>query len=217
MKKTFSFNTLDVFTAAYLAQQKNQAYIKYNVEDKKSNSQLVFDILENVSSLTPEDYENGKKILSYYKGLLFKILRGTVLNSFEKQVVSIIEKEQITTIYDVSIIASLPSSYERSLKRDIIKERLNFAKGGFISTVGSKVTLDDVEIIKNVFSVNFQTFFVTGITSLDQPLYFSHKKELQVGSKISVTGTVKAHKENITQLNRVKVINANPIRKSIAM
>lgn len=211
MKKTFSFNTLDVFTAAYLAQQKQQTYIRFDYGDKKSNRQLVFDILEQVSFFTTEHYENGQKILSYYKGLLFKVLRGTALNAFEKQVVSIIEKEQITTIYDVAIIASLPSSYERSLKRDIIKERLNFARGGFISTVGSKVTLDDVEIIKNVFSVNFQTFFVTGITPLDQPLFFSHKKELRIGSKISVTGIVKAHKENITQLNRVKVINANPI------
>jgi hypothetical protein len=209
MKKTFSFNTLDVFTAAFLAQQKNQAYIKYNFGDKKSNRQLVFDVLENVSSFTPEDHENGQKILSYYKGLVFKILKGIPLNAFEKQVVSIVEKEQITTVYDVAIIASLPSSYEKSLKRDIIKERLNFAKGGFISTVGSKATLDDVEIIKNVYSTKFETFFVTGITPLEQPLYFSSKKELQVGSKVSVTGTVKAHKEKITQLNRVKVINGN--------
>lgn len=211
MKKTFSFNAIDVFTAAYLAQKTNGSYIKLRLDDNPTNRELLFKFLEDTSKFTKEDYEQGKSIIDYYKGLTFKILKGTQLNTFEKQVLSIVEKETIDSIFDVAIIASLPSSFEKAVKSDRIKERLDEAKGGLISTVGSRVVVSNVEIVKCSFSKVYKVFFVTGITEQNQPLYFSYKNEISPGSVISLSGTIKAHKENRTQLNRVKVLNANSI------
>jgi hypothetical protein len=50
------------------------------------------------------------------------------------------------------------------------------------------------------------TNFVTGITSDDQVVFFAYKSELPVGKMFDIYGTVKAQRDNTTQLNRVKVL-----------
>jgi hypothetical protein len=47
---------------------------------------------------------------------------------------------------------------------------------------------------------------MSGITSDDQVVFFAYKQQLEVGKMIDLHGTVKAYRDNITQLNRVKVI-----------
>jgi hypothetical protein len=44
------------------------------------------------------------------------------------------------------------------------------------------------------------------LTTDDQAVFFSHKNGIDAGKLIIAEGTVKRHGENITQLNRVKVI-----------
>jgi len=41
---------------------------------------------------------------------------------------------------------------------------------------------------------------------LGQAVFFSHRNGIQPGKLIVAEGTVKAHRDNSTQLNRVKVI-----------
>jgi hypothetical protein len=48
--------------------------------------------------------------------------------------------------------------------------------------------------------------FITGINSDDQVVFFAYKSELEVGKMYDIYGTVKGHRDNSTQLNRVKVI-----------
>jgi hypothetical protein len=40
----------------------------------------------------------------------------------------------------------------------------------------------------------------------DQAIFFSYKTELEAGALIKISGTVKAHRDNVTQLNRVKIL-----------
>jgi hypothetical protein len=50
------------------------------------------------------------------------------------------------------------------------------------------------------------THFVSGVTTNDQAVFFAHKAPIDIGKLIIAQGTVKRHGENMTQLNRVKVI-----------
>jgi hypothetical protein len=116
-------------------------------------------------------------------------------------------RDVITSTYDVAVIASLPASYEKSVKRDDVDRRINFASGGYISTVGNKVNVTNVEVLKCVYSEKWGTNFVTGITSEDQVVFFAYKNQLEVGKTISIQGIVKGQRNpNTTQLNRVKVM-----------
>ena len=76
---------------------------------------------------------------------------------------------------------------------------------GHVGAVGAKVTCA-IEVVRSVYSQNYNCFFVTGITEQNQPVFFSYRGQLQAGVKITVQGAVKAHRNDSTQLNRVKVI-----------
>jgi hypothetical protein len=107
--------------------------------------------------------------------------------------------------YDIAVTASLPSCHRRAVQRDQANAKVDFARGGLIGEVGSKVKLT-VEVVRCVFSQQYGVFFVTGITAEDQPVFFAFKKQVNMGDKMTVQGTVKVHRDNTTQLNRVKVI-----------
>lgn len=203
------YNADDVWAAAVAAQRVNNKYIKYvepdAIESQKSNRDLLMNFLTDLSTIRDEDREQGQLIRKYYKGLTFKVLQGKKLNAFDKDVMQLANRDVITSFYDVAVITSLPSCYERAIKRDQDERRIDSARGGFVGAIGNKVELE-IEVLRCVFSKNYFVHFVTGVTSEDQAVFFSFKQELKSGLKLKIKGTVKAHRDNSTQLNRVKVL-----------
>jgi len=202
----------NVWGAACQAQRINGAYVKLSVlteadktENKLSNRQLVESFMVDPSLITEEDMEQGKKVRAFYQAFTFKILQGKRLNEFDNTAMLLANRDVITGSYDVAVIASLPSCYERGMKRQTADQRVNFASGGFVGSVGDKVSTT-IEVLKSVFSMKWGTHYVTGITSDDQVVFFAYKSELPIGKIYDIYGTVKAHRDNTTQLNRVKVI-----------
>ena len=108
-------------------------------------------------------------------------------------------------MYDVAVITSLPSCYSRATARDEQNRRINFATGGFIGRIGEKVTTS-IEVARCIYSHNWNTYYVTGITDNDEAVFFSYRQPMNVGDKVKVVGTVKAHKDNSTQFTRVKLV-----------
>ena len=199
----------DVWSAACAAQRINGAYVK-NLADvaegqnAATNRILIDQHLANPSFITEADREQGQLVRKYYKALTFKILQGKKLNDFENTAMVIANRDVIESNYDIAVIASLPSCYERAVKRDNMNRKLESATGGFIGRVGDKVQVS-VEVVRSVFSQQWNVFFVSGITSNDQAVFFSYKQQILAGTIIVAQGTVKAHRDNSTQLNRVKV------------
>jgi len=211
-KVTVNYNADDVWSAACAAQRINGSYVKLSVVsesdkelNKLSNRQLVESLLADTFLITDEDREQGNKVRAFYQALTFKILQGKQLTDFDNTAMLIANREVITGNYDVAVIASLPSCYERGVERQTAEQRVNFATGGFIGKAGDKVKLE-IEVIKCTYSQLYNVFFVTGITTNDQPVFFSYKQQVPTGDTMNIYGTVKAHRDNITQLNRVKVI-----------
>jgi len=202
-----NLNADDVWAAACMAQRLNQGYIKVSEDAPmgQTNRNLVTQYIADTSKITDEDREEGKLVRKFYQGFTFKILKGIRLSEFDNTAMLLANRETIDTGYDLAVITSLPSGYERGMKRQTVDQRINFAKGGLIGRVGDKVS-PTVEVLKSVFSQTWNTHYVTGITSDDQVLFFAYKQQLEVGKQVDIYGTVKAHRDNTTQLNRVKVI-----------
>jgi hypothetical protein len=208
----FTFNADDVWAAACAAQRINGSYVKLAMISesdpsltKLSNRMLAMQLLTDPFSITDEDREQSKKVRAFYQALTFKILQGKKLNEFDNNAMVLSNRDVISSNYDFAVICSLPSCYERGVVRQSVEQRISFAKGGYISAVGNKVSTS-VEVLRCVFSQKWMTNFVTGITSDDQVVFFAYKSELPVGKMFDIYGTVKSQRDNTTQFNRVKVI-----------
>jgi hypothetical protein len=211
-KVVVNHNADDVWNAACAAQRINGSYIKLSMisesdttKTKLSNRMIVEQLLSDQSGITDEDRDQGKKVRAFYQALTFKILQGKHLTDFDNTAMLIANRNVITSTYDIAVIASLPSCYERGVERQTVEQRVNFATGGFVGKAGDKVKLE-IEVIKCTYSHSYNVFFVTGITTDDQPVFFSYKNKVPAGDTMNIYGTVKAHRDNTTQLNRVKVL-----------
>jgi len=215
-KPVLNFNADVVWAAACAAQRINGEYLKEgrNIMGEQGevlsttprNRDIMVEFMHNPDRLTEEDVEQAKTVRKYYQAFTFKILKGIKLSEFDNTAMLIANRDIIDSNYDVAVIASLPSCYERGVKRDNVNQRVKFATGGFIGRVGDKVNVT-VEILKTNYSQQWNTNYVTGITSDDQAVFFAynHINNVEIGKTYTFFGTVKAHRDNLTQLNRVKV------------
>ena len=206
----FSYTADDVWAAACQAQQINGEYVKTSMPNdvlRRTNRAIVELLLADTTKITDEARIQGKKVRQYFQAFTFKILKGTKLSEFEKYAMVLSNSEVLETAYALAVIISLPQSYERGVKRDNADQRVKFATGGYIGNVGDKVTLT-IEVVKTVYSQKWNTSYFTGITDEDQIVFFAynHIDRLEIGDTYTIQGTVKAHRDNSTQLNRVKVI-----------
>lgn len=211
-KPVLNFNADDVWAAACQAQSINSSYVKLTMISesdpsltKLSNRMITERLLTETFNITDEAREQGKKVRAFYQAFTFKILQGKRLNEFDNTAMLIANRDNIDSTYDIAVIASLPSCYERGVKRQTVDQRISFAKGGFIGAIGKKVSTS-VEVLRSIYSEKWGTHYITGINSDDQVVFFAYKEMLPAGKFFDIYGTVKAHRDNSTQLNRVKVI-----------
>lgn len=205
-KPTYNFQAEDVWGAAFQAYSVNKGYIKVATDTiPKTNRQIVDELLTDPSQITLDSREQGKTMRKFYQGYTFKVLKGIKLSDFDNDVMILSNRDNITSNFELAVITSLPSSYERAVKRNDVDQRIKFATGGKVGSVGQKVKIS-VEVLRKVFSQQWGTHYVTGITAEDQVVFFAYNHKAEVGDTYTFEGTVKAHRDNSTQLNRVKVI-----------
>lgn len=204
-KQKFSISADTVWAASCAAQRINNDYIKIEEETKVPNRTLMIQFIQKPETITEADYEMAKDVRKYFQALTFKVLKGEKLNDFQNNVMLISNRDIITENFDLSVIASLPNSYLKGKNRDNIVSRIRFAQGGYIGQPLDKVSFTG-EVLRNVYSQQWNTYYITCINEQDQVVFFSYKNSLLEGTKVSLTGTVKAHRDNSTQLNRVKLV-----------
>lgn len=208
-KTTNSFNAEDVWAAAWQAYVQNgNQYVKAiapGVADHKTNRMIVEKLLVDPTQITQENRAQGEIVRRYFKGLTFKLIEGRALSPFMQGAHDASCKDTITGNFDIGVITSLPATYEKSTKRDDVDRRINFARGGYVGDIGDKVTLN-IEVLKALWSQKWNTWYITGINSEDQVVFFACKEKFDIGTHLTITGTVKGQRDNSTQLNRVKVL-----------
>ncbi len=209
-----------VWAAAVLATDINGGYVKEDqrVWDESAqttklvqrrNRDIMMDHLRHPQDLSPELLARGQELMNTVRNdLTFRALKGR-LTDFDQAVSKVLAvTDQFDTAvhrYEMAIVASLPASAVRAQKRATADERVKFAQGGLIAQPGAKVSAQ-VEVLSAVFSQNYNCWFIKGITDQDQPVFFSYREGMDAGTQLAIQGTVKAHRDNLTQLNRVKVL-----------
>lgn len=207
-KPTFSYLADNVWGAAVVAFRANKGYVKAlapGIEAHKTNRQIVEEILRDNVTLLDDDIEEGRKIRRYFQALTFKVIEGKTLTPFLTQAMTLAEKDVITDNLGVGTIASLPATYQKMSGRDTVETKIKWARGGFIGQVGDKTT-QTIEIIKQLWSNNYNTYYFTGINDKDQVLFFAYRTNIEIGTSVTIEGKVKSHRDNSTQLSHVKVI-----------
>lgn len=217
---TVSYTVSDVWAAACAAHRVNGGYFKEYVyewdESLKSNKivmrknrDVMMEFLANPDRLLVDDVERGEHCRMFLDNdLTFRTLKGKIseFDTATRKVLAV--KDRFDTYhhkYELAIVACLPQSVERTEMRQESETRVKFATGGLVGEVGDKVDLN-VEVISANFSKQYNIYWIRAITEQDQPVFFSNKEKFDVGTHLSIKGTVKAHKDNLTQLNRVKVL-----------
>jgi hypothetical protein len=210
----------NVWGAAVAAQRMNGSYLKettyildmdrnISVVDKRRNRDIMAEILENPALLTVEDIAQGQECRKFLQNdITFRALKNK-LTEFDTAVSKVLAvAEDFDTVkhkYELAVVACLPQSHTRSVAREANQARIQQTTGEYIGQVKDKVTLN-VEIIRCVFSQNWNTWFATAITQDNQAVFFSIRESYDAGTHLTIRGTVKAHKDGSTQLNRVSIL-----------
>ena len=210
----------NVWGAAVAAQRMNGSYLKettyildmdrnISVVDKRRNRDIMAEILENPAVLTVEDIAQGQECRKFLQNdITFRALKNklTEFDSAVSKVLAVTEDfDSVKHKYELAVVACLPQSHTRSLAREANQARIQQTSGEYIGQVKDKVTLN-VEIIRCVFSQNWNTWFATAITQDNQAVFFSIRESYDAGTHLTIRGTVKAHKDGSTQLNRVSIL-----------
>ena len=214
------YSVSDVWAAACAAQRVNGEYVKepQRVFDKDTglthdakprNRDLMMEFLANPDRLLVEDVERGEHCRNFLQSdLTFRTLKGKIgeFDTAVKKVLAVTEHfDNHYHKYELAIVACLPSSVARSEVRQRSEERVQFATGGLVGKIGDKVVFT-VEVLNSNYSQQYNVYWVRAINEADQAVFFSSRESYDPGTNLTIKGTVKAHKQNLTQLNRVKVL-----------
>jgi hypothetical protein len=214
------YSVSDVWGAACHAQRINGAYIKQDEWElpsesatavqlrRKSNRNIMMEALENPFMITDEDRVAGAECLKFIQNdMTFRALQNR-LTDFDRSVIKVTAVTADRFFpqahrLELATVACLPNSHQRAMKRIEEQDRLNQTVG-YIGAIGDKVTVT-VDIVRCVFSQKWNTYYATGITANNETVFFAIREPLNTGTTLTLRGTVKAHRDGQTQLNRVSV------------
>ena len=213
------YSVSDTWAAACAAHRVNGGYFKECVFDyadgqpprlvKDKNRHIMMHFLANPDQLLVEDVERGEHCRQFLQSdLTFRTLKNKTgeFDSAIKKVLAVQDHfDSYQHKYELAIVACLPQSVERSEIRQTSETRVQFAQGGLVGGIGDKVDLN-VEVLNSNYSQQYGIYWVRAITEADQAVFFSSKESYDPGTYLAIRGTVKAHRDNLTQLNRVKVL-----------
>jgi hypothetical protein len=170
------------------------------------NRDIMKQALDDNGVITEADRDLGLRARDWLsKSIMMKTLKGFPLSEFEQglqRAVIMTEFDEWGCRYEMALVASQIRAYEQAVQLEAAMEGISAEP---IADVGTKVDTE-ITVVKSVYSQNFGVFFITGITSDKRAVFFSYRDRLANGHQCRVRGTVKAHRENSTQLNRVRIV-----------
>jgi hypothetical protein len=155
---------------------------------------------------TAADRDVGVAARAWHRGQLLMTALKRPLTEFEdmlNRAVGLDEFALEVNQLEIAIIASQIQSYRTGLAHE---QRMWGTDTSPVAPVGNKVEFQ-VEVIKSVYSQNYNTNYIRAVTvDTRKVVMFTHREGMDPGTVLTIKGTVKAHREDCTQLNRVKVL-----------
>jgi hypothetical protein len=155
---------------------------------------------------TEADWEQGRAARAWHKGRLLMTALKRPLNGFEDNLSKAAGMDEFALEVHKLEIATIASQI-RSYRTGVEEEQKMWGTDTTpMAAVGTKVECQ-VEVIKSVYSQNYNTNYVRAVTvDTRKVVMFTYREGWDVGNILTIRGTVKAHREDCTQLNRVKVL-----------
>jgi hypothetical protein len=201
-----------VWAAAVAADRVNDGFYyketQYNQDEtiKFEPNRVVLRRTLNENSATDADRELGAAARAWHRGQLLMTALRRPLSEFEvtlNRAVGLDEFGLETNQLEIAIIASQIRSYRTGAAHE---QRMWGTDTSPMAAVGTKVECQ-VEVVKSVYSQNYNTNYIRAVTvDTRKVVMFTYREGWDVGSILTIRGTVKAHREDCTQLNRVKVL-----------
>lgn len=173
--------------------------------DKQANKTLMQKAILDNSLITGDDIEVGRKARDWLrKVLVMRALRVT-LNEFDSALSRTVEMDEFMTgadRYEIALVCSQIRAFREGTRMEAVLEDVISTP---VADVGQKVQLN-VQVVKAVYSQNYNVYFITAKTDERQMVFFSYREKLPVGEFRTIRGAVKAHRPDATQLNRVRIV-----------
>jgi len=203
-----------VFAVAVAVQRMNGSYVKDSHTTEQgtvvsANKLLVAEYLKDdkhTSIVTETDRTLALDIRQYWQGtILNKLLGGKLLSDFDRSVIEYSNASTLSTTHALGVVAYLPEGYNRAQERENVTERIRQTTGEYLGRVGEKIKAT-VTVVKNSYSQQYNTNFVTAITEDNSATRFSLRDAPTIGSTLVVMAKVKAHKDGTTMLHYTRVL-----------
>lgn len=171
----------------------------------RRNRDIMLDAVQDNSQLTDQDRELGRAARDYHsRAIMMKSLKGT-MSEFDHTVRQAVVLDDFDLGGDrisIAVIASQIRAYESARQLEIAMEGVSPEP---VADIGAKIERD-VTVARAVYSQNYGIWFITAVTQDRHAVFFSYRERMNAGYQCRIRGTVKAYRENSTQLNRIKVI-----------
>jgi hypothetical protein len=171
---------------------------------RPANKRLLANALANPDLVTDADLNTGREAWMWHQGRsMMDGLRGE-LRDFRKTLFEAVSKTAFlsTETMFMAVIASQICAWRQGVMEEAARDDV---VPGYLAEVGAKVRAP-ITVIRSVFSQNYNVFFVTAKTESRHIVFFSYRDRIEPGYRCDIAGTVKAHRDDSTQLNRVRVI-----------
>lgn len=169
------------------------------------NRVIISEALMDQSQITDADRELGARAQVWHsQNLMIRALKGT-LSEFDQALQRALTVEAFSLHRDrtdIAVIASQIRAYEQGVQMQEVMEGILREP---LADIGTKVDAN-VTVVKSVYSQNYGVWFITAVTESRHAVFFSHRDRWPNGERLRVRGTVKAHRDLSTQLNRVRIV-----------
>ena len=155
---------------------------------------------------TEADWEQGRAARAWHRGQLLMTALKRPLSEFEDTLSRATGQDEFAlevNQLEFAIIASQIRSYRTGLAHE---QRMWGTDTSPVAAVGAKIECQ-VEVVKSVYSQNYNTNYVRAVAvDTRKVVMFTYREGWDVGTVLTIRGTVKAHRDDCTQLNRVRVL-----------
>ena len=155
---------------------------------------------------TEADWEQGRAARAWHRGQLLMTALKRPLSEFEDTLSRATGQDEFAlevNQLEFAIIASQIRSYRTGLAHE---QRMWGTDTSPVAAVGAKIECQ-VEVVKSVYSQNYNTNYIRAVAvDTRKVVMFTYREGWDVGTVLTIRGTVKAHRDDCTQLNRVRVL-----------
>jgi len=155
---------------------------------------------------TPADRDLGAAARAWHRGQLLMTAIKRPLTGFEETLNRAVGLDEFALEIhqlEIATIASQIRSYRTGVAHE---QRMWGTDTTPLAPVGAKIECQ-VEVVKSVYSQNYNTNYIRAVTvDTRKVVMFNYREGMDPDTVLTIKGTVKAHREDCTQLNRVRVL-----------